>query len=57
MNIPNLTRNRSRGKRFESARRLYLFGLSKPNTQNEEALGDLPGATLHHLYITEGGRN
>jgi hypothetical protein len=27
--------------------------IDKPNTQNEEALGDLPGASLHHLYITE----
>jgi hypothetical protein len=43
----------SRGKRFASARRLFRFGLSKANTRNEEALGDLPGATLHHPYITE----
>jgi hypothetical protein len=43
----------SRGKRFESARRLSFFGLPKRNTQNEEASDDLPGTSLHHLYITE----
>jgi hypothetical protein len=29
----------SRGKRFESARRLSVFGLSKPNTQNRSDSG------------------
>jgi hypothetical protein len=43
------------GKRFESARRLSLSGLDKRNMRNEEALGDLPGASLHHRYITEAG--
>jgi hypothetical protein len=40
-------------KRFESARRFFIFGLSKANTQNEEAPGRSPGASLHHRYITE----
>jgi hypothetical protein len=43
----------SRGKRFESARRLSLLPIDKPNTRNAEVLGDLPGASLHHRYITE----
>jgi hypothetical protein len=43
----------SRGKRFESARRLSPFGVGKPITRNKEALGDLPGASLHHRYITK----
>ena len=43
----------SRGKRFESARRLSLLPIDKPNTRNTEVLGDLPGASLHHRYITE----
>jgi hypothetical protein len=45
----------SRGKRFESARRLFAIGVDKLNTLNEEALGDLPGASLYHRYITEVG--
>ena len=45
----------SRGKRFESARRLTFLPIDKPNTRNEEAFGDLPGASLHHRYITEAG--
>src|SRR5829696_9138742 len=40
------------GQRFESARRLSLLPIDKPKTRNEEALGDLPGASLHHRYIT-----
>ena len=35
-------------QRFESARRLSLLPIDKPNTRNEEALGDLRGL----LYIT-----
>ena len=45
----------SRGKRFESARRLSFLSIDKRYTRNEEALGDLPGASLHHRYITEAG--
>ena len=45
----------SRDKRFESARRLSPIGVDKLNTRNDEALGDLPGASLHHRYITEVG--
>jgi hypothetical protein len=45
----------SRGKRFESARRLSRFGVDKPITRNEETFGQLPVAPLHHLYITEAG--
>src|SRR5215204_196343 len=41
------------GQRFESARRLSLLPIDKPNTRNAEVLGDLPGASLHHRYITE----
>ena len=29
--------------------------IDKPNTREEETLGDLPGASLHHPYITEAG--
>jgi hypothetical protein len=43
------------GQRFESARRLSLLPIDKANTRNEEALGDLPWASLHHRYITEAG--
>jgi hypothetical protein len=34
---------------------LSRISVDKPNTRNEEALGDLPGASLHHRYITEVG--
>jgi hypothetical protein len=43
------------GQRFESARRLSLLSIDKPNMRNEEAVGDLPWASLHHRYITEVG--
>jgi hypothetical protein len=43
----------SRGKRFESARRLSRFGVDKGNTRSEGVLGDAPGTHLHHPYITE----
>jgi hypothetical protein len=36
--VLNLTRSWSRGKRFESARRLSRFGLFKPHTQNGGSL-------------------
>ena len=50
-------RSWSRSARFESARRLSQIGLYKPDTRSEEAPGDLPGASLHHPYITEVGVN
>jgi hypothetical protein len=43
------------GQRFESARRLSLIGLPKPNTRKDEASGRSRGATLHHRYIIEAG--
>src|SRR5829696_7696292 len=43
----------SRGKRFESARRLSRFGVDTPDTRKERSRCDLPVASLHHLYITE----
>jgi hypothetical protein len=49
------TRSWSRGKRFESARRLSLLPIDRPNTRNEETLGNLPRTSLHHRYITEAG--
>jgi hypothetical protein len=41
------------GQRFESARRLSLFGLHKPNTRKERCPRRCIEASLHHLYITE----
>ena len=43
------------GQRFEFARRLSLLPIDKPNTRNQEVLGYLPEASLHHRYITEVG--
>jgi hypothetical protein len=40
------------GQRFESARRLFRFGVDKPNTGDEEGAGLLSEASLHHRYIT-----
>ena|SRR5215216_2115198 len=43
------------GQRFESARRLFIFALSKPNSRKGVTLGSSPRASLHHPYITETG--
>jgi hypothetical protein len=43
----------SRGKRFESARRLFILPIDKPNTRKARSFCDLTEAYLHHLYITE----
>jgi hypothetical protein len=32
-----------------------IFRIAKPNVLNDEALGDLLWASLHHRYITEVG--
>jgi hypothetical protein len=50
---PELSLVAGAGGRFKSARRLSLLPIDKRNTRNEEALGDLPEASLHHRYITE----
>src|ERR687894_2011545 len=42
----------SRGKRFESARRLSFLPIDKPNTQEVRSLCAIAVASLHHLYIT-----
>jgi hypothetical protein len=47
----------SEGRRFESARWLSLLPINKRNTRNEVTPGDLPGASLHHRYITEAWVN
>ena len=43
------------GRRFESARRLFVLPLSKLNSRKGEALGEEPRVSLHHPYITETG--
>jgi hypothetical protein len=43
----------SRGKRFESARRLSRFGVDKRDIQNRDSLRFMPGVSLHHRYISE----
>ena len=43
------------GQRFESARRLSIFPLDKPNTRDKSIAGRRDGASLHHPYITEAG--
>jgi hypothetical protein len=47
-NPSNLTRSWSRGKRFESARRLSLISLDKPITRSRECCRRVGRASLHH---------
>jgi hypothetical protein len=43
------------GQRFESARRLSLLPIDKPNTRQRRSCQFTPGVRLHHPYITELG--
>jgi hypothetical protein len=45
----------SRGKRFESARRLSSLPIDKRNTRNKSITGRRARASIHHPYITEAG--
>ena len=51
---PYLSLVMSRGKRFESARRLSRFGLNKPNSGVRGRAEWWARNFLHHSYITEG---
>jgi hypothetical protein len=43
------------GQRFESARRLFILPLDKPNTRNKSIASRRAGTSLYHSYITEAG--
>jgi hypothetical protein len=43
------------GQRFESARRLFVLPLDKPNIRNKSIAGRQARVSLHHPYITETG--